>query len=70
MLAQFGLIDLIARGYGTLTWLFLAVFVVPVLTRGVWKVVRSTAESAAVGTDATPDRPAASAPAGGEPTGP
>ncbi len=38
LLAQFGLIDLIARGYGTLTWLFLAIFVIPVLTRGVWKI--------------------------------
>ena len=30
-----GLIGLIARGYGTLTWLFLIVFVIPILTWGV-----------------------------------
>lgn len=36
LLARFGLIDLIARGYGTLTWLFLFIFVIPVLTRGIW----------------------------------
>jgi uncharacterized membrane protein YkvI len=39
-LARFGLVALIARGYGTLTWAFLAVYVVPVLTWGVWKLSR------------------------------
>ncbi len=38
--AQFGLIDLIARGYGTMTWIFLAVYVAPVLTVGAWKLAR------------------------------
>jgi uncharacterized membrane protein YkvI len=38
LLAQVGLIDLIAKGYGTLTWLFLFIFVIPVLTWGIWKV--------------------------------
>ncbi len=38
LLAQFGLIGLIARGYGTLTWIFLVIFVIPVLTWGVWKI--------------------------------
>ena len=37
-LSRFGLIDLIARGYGTLTLGFIAVYVVPVLTVGVWKL--------------------------------
>ena len=36
--AQVGLTDLIARGYGTVTWGFIIVFVVPVLTVGVWKI--------------------------------
>ena len=31
-----GLVDLIAKGYGTLTWLFLAVYVLPLMTWGVW----------------------------------
>jgi uncharacterized membrane protein YkvI len=35
---QFGLVDLIARGYGTLTYAVLLVFVLPVLTWGVWKI--------------------------------
>ncbi|HET7038903.1 MAG TPA: hypothetical protein VFH97_03390 [Gemmatimonadales bacterium] len=39
-LAQLGLVALIARGYGTLTWAFLAVFVLPVLTWGVWRLWR------------------------------
>jgi uncharacterized membrane protein YkvI len=34
-LAGVGLVDLIARGYGTLTWVFLLVYVVPVLTLGI-----------------------------------
>ena len=38
LLAQVGLIDLIAKGYGTLTWLFLFIFVIPVLTWGIWKI--------------------------------
>jgi uncharacterized membrane protein YkvI len=37
-IAQFGLIDLIARGYGTLTWVFLVVVILPLLTLGVWKL--------------------------------
>ncbi len=37
-LASFGLIGLIAKGYGTLTWLFLLIFILPILTRGVWMI--------------------------------
>lgn len=40
LLAGVGLVDLIARGYGTLTWVFLLVYVVPVLTLGLWRLVR------------------------------
>ncbi len=36
-----GLIDLIADGYGIITWGFIAIYVVPVLTIGVYKVIRS-----------------------------
>ena len=35
-----GLIRLIAQGYGTLTWGFWLVFVLPVLTIGIWKILR------------------------------
>lgn len=35
-----GLIDLIAKGYGALTWAFIVVLIIPVLTIGVWKTFR------------------------------
>src|SRR5690606_19374546 len=34
---RFGLVALIARGYRALAWLFLAVYVLPLLTVGVWQ---------------------------------
>ena len=37
---RIGLIDLIAKGYGTLTWVFILVFVIPVCTIGAWKIFR------------------------------
>ncbi|MCF8473634.1 MAG: hypothetical protein K9G26_02975 [Emcibacter sp.] len=39
--SKFGLVDLIANGYGLLTFGFLAVFVVPVLTIGTVRIIRS-----------------------------
>ena len=36
-----GLVGLIAEGYGTITWGFWLVFVVPVLTYGVWKIFKN-----------------------------
>lgn len=39
--ARVGLVDLIASGYRFLAWLFLAVFVVPLLTIGTWRLFRS-----------------------------
>jgi len=35
-----GLVGLIAEGYGTITWGFWVIFVAPVLTYGVWKIVK------------------------------
>ena len=35
-----GLVDLIARGYGTLTWYFLAIYVLPLMTWGLWLLWR------------------------------
>lgn len=46
-LSSAGLIGLIARGYGTLTWGFLAVYVIPVLTLGVWKLRKASRRPAA-----------------------
>ncbi len=44
VLSRFGLVDLIAKGYGTLTWFFLVVYVIPVLTLGVWRLKRRTGD--------------------------
>ncbi len=41
-LSGFGLIDLIARGYGTMTVGFILIYVIPVLTLGVWKIIQDT----------------------------
>lgn len=49
-LTPLGLVDLIARGYGTITWAFVLLYVVPVLTVGVWRVRRR-----ADGGDPAPD---------------
>lgn len=38
LLSRFGLIDLIATGYGALTWAFMAIVVVPLLTVGIAKI--------------------------------
>lgn len=43
-LARFGIIDLIARGYGLLTWVFLLVYVAPVLTLGVARLRKGPAD--------------------------
>lgn len=37
---EVGLVDLIASGYRFLAWLFLAVFVLPLLTIGTWRLLR------------------------------
>ncbi len=39
--ARFGLVTLIARGYTLLGWTFLAVYVLPLLTLGVWRLRRA-----------------------------
>mgnify|MGYP001547266883 FL=1 len=37
-LSLIGITDLIAKGYGTLAWGFLAVYVIPLMTVGVYKL--------------------------------
>ncbi|WGL17885.1 hypothetical protein PVT68_06200 [Microbulbifer bruguierae] len=36
---RFGIVDLIAQGYGALTLVFLTIFILPLMTLGVWKIV-------------------------------
>lgn len=43
---QLGLVRLIAKGYGILTWAFVLIFVIPVLTLGLAKIMRETPEQA------------------------
>ncbi len=41
-IAQFGLIGLIAKGYGTITWGFLIFYVIPIVTIGIYKIQKNT----------------------------
>ncbi|MYH09963.1 MAG: hypothetical protein F4012_05990 [Gemmatimonadales bacterium] len=38
LLSRFGIIDLIATGYGALSWAFLFIFVLPLLTIGMYRL--------------------------------
>ncbi len=44
--ARFGLVTLIARGYRGLAYVFLAVFVLPVMTVGLWQLIAGRKTSA------------------------
>lgn len=37
-----GIVDLIASGYGALTWGYWVVFVIPILTVGLWRILKSS----------------------------
>jgi len=39
LLSRLGIIELIAVGYGAMTWVFIAVLAVPLFTIGAWKVL-------------------------------
>ena len=54
LLAQFGLIGLIAQGYGTLTRIFLVVILLPLLTWGVWQLAKAGEEGRAAAPGAPP----------------
>jgi uncharacterized membrane protein YkvI len=41
VVSSFGLTGLIARGYGTITWGFFIVYVIPMLTWGIYKIVKA-----------------------------
>lgn len=45
-IAQFGLIGLIAKGYGTITWGFFYIYALPVVTLGMWKVFKEKDKAA------------------------
>lgn len=41
-ISTFGLIDLIAKGYGTISWGFFLVYVIPLLTLGIYKIIKKS----------------------------
>lgn len=41
IVAQFGLIALIAKGYGTMCWIFMIIFAVPMVTIGLYKIIKA-----------------------------
>lgn len=45
VISTFGLTGLIAKGYGTITWGFLFLFVLPMLTAGVYKIKKHDSET-------------------------
>ncbi len=40
-ISTFGLIDLIAKGYGSAAWGFLIAYIIPILTLGIYKLIKS-----------------------------
>ena len=40
LVSRFGMIDLIAVGYGALTWIFMVILILPLFTIGVWRIVK------------------------------
>ena len=55
LISRFGLVELIARGYGALTWFFMAIVVVPLLTIGVFKIRRADRAGSDAGGAGSPD---------------
>ncbi len=43
VLSIWGITNLIAKGYGTMAWVFFAIYIVPLATIGVWKILRARA---------------------------
>jgi uncharacterized membrane protein YkvI len=41
-LASFGITTLVAKGYGNLAWGYLIIYMIPLLTIGVFKILRKT----------------------------
>ncbi|HPF45955.1 MAG: hypothetical protein KDF58_07500 [Alphaproteobacteria bacterium] len=38
---KFGIVNLISQGYGTLTWIFIILIIIPLFTIGMWKIIKS-----------------------------
>lgn len=46
LLSKLGIVALVAKGYGTLAWLYLAIYTIPLLTIGLWKIYKNDKEKA------------------------
>jgi len=42
-LSLWGITNLIAKGYGTMAWVFFVIYIIPLVTRGLWVILRSPA---------------------------
>jgi uncharacterized membrane protein YkvI len=40
MATKFGVVNLISAGYGTITWIFIILIIVPLFTVGIWKIIK------------------------------
>jgi uncharacterized membrane protein YkvI len=40
VLSSFGIVELVAKGYGSLAWGFLLVYILPILTVGIYKIFK------------------------------
>jgi len=40
MATNFGVVNLISSGYGTLTWIFIILIIVPLFTIGIRKIIK------------------------------
>ena len=40
-ISTFGLVNLIAKGYGSAAWGFLIAYIIPIITVGVYKLIKS-----------------------------
>lgn len=47
IVSTFGLVPLIAKGYGAVNWGFLFIYVIPMLTIGIWKITKASGDKAA-----------------------
>jgi uncharacterized membrane protein YkvI len=56
-----GLVDLVAKGYGGLTFAFIVLLVIPVLTMGVWRILQPSGTQIGFESEAAPADPAAGA---------
>lgn len=54
--AQFGIVDLIAKGYMALAYAFMVLFLLPLLTVGVYKIFHKEKEQAVLPVGAVPER--------------